>query len=127
MRKLDLAREREGELGQRGIRNFDLAPCQLAQNTEDAERLLDRDRIRRVILVVNRQNPARLERSALGELVQAEALATLDQDVEAPILEAGEHLGHARPCPDIPNPFRRPHRRGRTPCRPRDTRRSSSL
>ena len=71
MRKLDLAREREGELGQRRIRNLDLAPCQLTQNTEDAQRLLNRDRIRCVILVVNWQNPPRLERSALGELVEA--------------------------------------------------------
>ena len=42
-----------------------------------------------------------MERSTVGQLVDLEPLATLDEDVETPVLEPREHLGDPRSRPDV--------------------------
>ena len=79
-------------------------PVQLEQPAEQLQRALDVGRDRRILLVLDRLDLGGLERAAGGQLEHPEALPPLDDDVQAAVVEALEHLGDRRPGADVAQP-----------------------
>src|SRR5687767_3517116 len=65
------------------------------------EALLDLVLRGRVGLVRKLLDLGRLERAALGELDELDALARLDDDVQPPVRELVDHLDHGAACPHV--------------------------
>ena len=106
-------------------RLLDLGAGQLHEAMEELERVVGVLRIGRIRFVLHRLDEAGLERPALGQLREAEPLAAFDDDVQAAVVEAVEHLGDQRARADLAQGPRRRRRRARTPVPGRDTRRSA--
>ena len=57
------------------------------------------------VVVVDRRYAAGVERPALGELVEVEALTALDEDVEPAVLEPRQHLDDSRTRSHVADPL----------------------
>ena len=82
-------------------RRLDLGARQLDESPEERKRLLDVLGPRRIVPIDDGLHRPRLEAAALGQLDQLEALASLDDDVEPPVLEPVGDLDDGRECPDL--------------------------
>jgi hypothetical protein len=95
-RELEAAGDGEREMRCPGIGGLELATGQLHEPAEQRERPLDVGRVGGVVLVGERLHARGDERPARRQLEQAESLPSLDDDVQAAVVEALGYLTDRR-------------------------------
>ena len=114
------------EIGRVGVGNVDVALGRVGQLAEDLERPLDVVRRRGLVVVDDRLDERRLNERPRRELEEPEAVAALDDDVHAAVVEHLEHAGDApRASRSRARRRRRSRARARTRRPSRGTRRSA--
>ena len=99
--EVDPRRQLEVELRDVGLRKVDLALRGLGELAKHLERPVDVGLRRRIVVVDHRLHEPGRERPAGGQLEQAKALASFDDDVHPSVVEHLQHLEHRRPRPDL--------------------------